>query len=81
MSIHRRDLPDAPVRVHQSALNPRTWLWRCMDSPNHHRRGYPDWGDAWRAMEKHRRAEHKAEACWDRAEGCCLVDAAARYAQ
>lgn len=55
MSIHRRDLPDAPVRVYQSALNPTKWIWRCMDTPTHHARDFPDWGDAWAAMEKHRR--------------------------
>jgi hypothetical protein len=55
MTIHRHDLPDAPARVRRSTLNPTTWLWRCTDNLAHHARGYPSWGDAWDAMEKHRR--------------------------
>ena len=54
MTLHRMDLPDAPVRVHESRLNPGTWLWRCLDAPLHHSRGYDTWREAWDAMEKHR---------------------------
>lgn len=63
MTLHRMDLPDAPVRVHSSFLNPKRWLWRCMDNPAHRQSGFTSWDEAWADMEKHRLCEHAEVTC------------------
>lgn len=64
MTIHRRDLPDAPVRVMRSRLNTRYWIWMCWSNgttTSSHQQRHTSWEDAFADAEKHRRLAHAHE--------------------
>lgn len=49
---------DRAVRVQQSYLDNKTWMWSCQHWPykDHHGKGYIHWETAMKRAEEHRRS-------------------------